>query len=889
MNTSTLSGSVPNPTPRAATGKMLVDVGGHDDYSYAMGLQPDGGILLAGYSYDPGRRNYDTSLVRLNADGTLDTGFGDLGKVVVDIGGSDGARGLSLQADGKILLAGLSANDFGAIRLNADGSLDTGFGVGGKVTVDIAGSYDQANALAVQPDGKILLAGNGHNGANYDFSLIRLNADGSLDTGFGNGGKASFDDGGHEFGYGLALQADGKILMVGQSGSDIGVIRLNADGSLDAGFGDGGKAILDIGGEIDIGRSLSLLPDGKILVGGFSYDISGDYYHYNFSLIRLNADGSLDTGFGDGGTAIVDIAGGNDQGHSLVLQDDGKILLAGFSYLPDRGAYDFSVIRLNADGSLDAGFGGDGKVTVDIARGYDEGYSLAVQPDGRILLSGLGNNSASGRYDFSVIRLNADGTLDTNFGALDDGVDLVEGSDGDDELLGDSARELLLGKDGDDRLDGGAGDDTLDGGAGRDSLSGGGGADLFRFSSREDSHRTASEGFADRIRDFDPAEDRIDLSALGFSGLGDGRNGTLAVQVNGAGTRTYLKSFEADAEGRRFEVVLDGDYAGLLDDGQLIFAPPRLEGSAADDDLTGTPLAEILLGADGDDRLHGAGGDDLLDGGAGRDRLTGGSGADLFRIANREDSHRTASENLADRIRDFDPDEDRIDLSALGFSGLGDGHGGTLLLQVSGERTYLKSFEADAEGRRFELALDGDLAGRLDSGNLLFAAAPLEGSAADDDLIGSAAAEILTGADGDDYLHGGAGDDILDGGAGRDTLAGGSGADLFRFSAREDSHRTSGESFADRILDFEAGTDRIDLSALGFGGLGDGRDGTLAVQVNDTGTLTYLKSFETDAEGRRFEIALEGDYGGQLSADAILFAAPNQLEVIGSVPPEQVG
>ncbi|AJE19815.1 Secreted bifunctional mannuronan C-5 epimerase/alginate lyase [Azotobacter chroococcum NCIMB 8003] len=367
------------------------------------------------------------------------------------------------------------------------------------------------------------------------------------------------------------------------------------------------------------------------------------------------------------------------------------------------------------------------------------------------------------------------------------------------------------------------------------------------------------------------------------------------MRVNSVGTLTYLKSFEADAEGRRFEVVLDGNFADRLDDGNLIFAPVSVEGSGDSDKLQGSPVAEILAGKDGDDRLHGAGGDDLLDGGAGRDRLIGGSGADVFRISARNDSYRTDSEGFSDRIRDFDPGEDRLDLSALGFSGLGDGHDGTLAVRVNeaGTRTYLKSFEVDAEGRRFEIALDGDLADRLDSGNVLFEPVALEGSEASDSLIGSAAAESLSGGGGNDYLHGGAGDDSLDSGLGRDTLAGGSGADLFRFSSREDSYRTSSEGFSDLILDFKAGEDRIDLSTLGFTGLGDGLDGTLAVQVNDAGTHTYLKSFEADAEGRRFEIALEGDYGKQLSADAFLFAAPAvtiaPLEVIGGTPPEQIG
>ncbi|MEE4462935.1 M10 family metallopeptidase C-terminal domain-containing protein, partial [Azotobacter chroococcum] len=352
-----------------------------------------------------------------------------------------------------------------------------------------------------------------------------------------------------------------------------------------------------------------------------------------------------------------------------------------------------------------------------------------------------------------------------------------------------------------------------------------------------------------------------------------------------------LKSFEADAEGRRFEIALQGNFAGLLDNSHLIFEPLVLEGTEAGDNLQGSPVAEILAGQGGEDYLDGAGGGDLLDGGAGRDTLSGGTGADVFRVSARNDSYRTDSEGFSDRILDFDPGQDRIDLSALGFTGLGDGHGGTLAVRVNdaGTRTYLKSFEPDAEGRRFEIALDGDLADRLDNGNVLFASVALEGSAASDSLIGSAAAESLAGGAGDDYLHGGAGDDSLDGGLGRDTLAGSSGADLFRFASREDSYRTDSEGFSDLILDFEAGEDRIDLSALGFSGLGDGHGGTLAVQVNDAGTRTYLKSFEADAGGRRFEVALEGDYGGQLSAEAFLFTTPTPLEVIGGMPPEQVG
>nr|WP_269820052.1 hypothetical protein [Azotobacter chroococcum] len=809
-------------------GKATFDIAGDYDYGRSLAVQSDGRVLLAGYSFNPGTGNHDFSAIRLNANGTLDTGFSGDGRFIFD-SSDDYGYDLAVQADGKILLGGSINSDFGAIRLNADGSLDTGFGSAGMVTFDIAGDSDYVHGLVVQPDGKILLAGFSFNPGNgtYDFSVSRLNADGTLDAGFGSGGTVTFDGGGNgdDHAYGLSVQADGKILLGGSTNDDFGVIRLNADGTLDTGFGSGGKAVFDIAGDSDDGRSLAVQPDGRIL-------------------------------------------------------------LAGFSFNPGNGTYDFSALRLNADGTLDTGFGSGGKVVFDIAGSYDEGQSLAVQPDGRILISGSSYNLDSRRYDIAAIRLNADGSLDNTFGAPDEEAVTLEGSDGDDLLIGSDGRDSILGK---------AGNDLLDGRAGRDSLSGGAGADLFRVSSRTDSYRTGSESLVDRIPDFDPGEDRIDLSALGFTGLGDGHDGTLAVQVNSAGTHTYLKSFEADAEGRRFEVVLKGDHAGQLDSGNLLFAPLVLEGTAAGDRLTGSPLAEILAGGAGDDRLHGAGGDDLLDGGAGRDRLAGGSGADVFRIAAREDSYRTESASFADRIVDFDPGEDRLDLSALGFSGLGDGRDGTLAVRVNeaGTRTYLKSFEPDAEGRRFEIVLDSDLAGWLDSSNVLFAPVALEGSAAGDSLIGSAAAESLAGGAGNDYLHGGAGDDILDGGLGRDTLAGGSGADLFRFSSREDSYRTDGEGSSDLFLDFEAGEDRIDLSTLGFTGLGDGQGGTLAVQVNSAGTHTYLKSFEADAEGRRFEVVLKGDYGDRLSADDFLFATAadptGQLLIVGIPQSEPAG
>jgi len=460
----------------------------------------------------------------------------------------------------------------------------------------------------------------------------------------------------------------------------------------------------------------------------------------------------------------------------------------------------------------------------------------------------------------------------------------IEGTDGNDVLTGSDAHEQLLGGAGSDRLDGGAGNDILDGGAGRDNLTGGEGADVFRFSAREDSYRTASASFNDLIVDFDPAKDRLDLSELGFSGLGDGYNGTLLLQTNADGSRTYLKSLEADAEGRRFEVALEGNFTGLLTADNLLFERAAIEGSAGVDALLGTASAETLLGYAGNDNLDGAGGNDLLVGGAGRDTLSGGAGADIFRFDARSDSQRNydTPDNQVDRVVDFDLAEDRLDVSALGFSGLGDGYNGTLavVLNGAGDRTYLKSYESDASGYRFELSLDGNYQGLLGAEHFVFAApsGPL----------------LLEGTTGNDTLAGTDADETLHGGGGRDTLNGGGGADVFRFSELTDSYRTASSTFNDLIVDFDLASDRIDLSGLGFNGLGDGYDGTLAVQVNSAGTRTYLKSFEANAEGERFEVALNGNHGTLGEANlifderAVLSGSESDDTIVGSSAAEEL-
>lgn len=363
---------------------------------------------------------------------------------------TDQALGMALQADGKMILVGAvqidvyGNYDFGVTRLNADGSLDTTFGTNGKkiIAFDLGGldsnghlSMDQdvATCVAIQADGKIVVGGYAQRDGtgNFDFAVVRLNTDGSLDTSFSSDGKAviAFDygGGGDDRATGIAIQSDGKIVLVGYTqkaalgDNDIALARLKTDGSLDTSFtGDGRKFIgfNNNGTGDDRGAAITIQPDGAIVVVGYA-QASGTG-NDDFAIARVKSNGSLDKSFSSDGkkTIAFNLGGtGNDRATSVALQSDGMIVIAG-SASSTQGDGDFAVARIKKNGSMDKTFSGDGKKTVPFNLGAsleDQATGVAIQSDGTIVLSGLAQVSATGDFDFAAARLTSVGELDTSF------------------------------------------------------------------------------------------------------------------------------------------------------------------------------------------------------------------------------------------------------------------------------------------------------------------------------------------------------------------------------------------------------------------------------------------------------------------------------------------
>ncbi|MEO7507766.1 MAG: FG-GAP-like repeat-containing protein, partial [Pyrinomonadaceae bacterium] len=362
-----------------------------------------------------------------HATGThFDLSFDSNGKLSTDLGGHDVAQDVAIQPDGKIVVVGYTGNNLALTRYNADGSLDTSFDGDGKVVVIIGtDDHPRANAVALQADGKILVAGSDLHvsplpgGSVSSFLVARFNTNGSLDTTFAVNGLATptlpNQTGGAQA-FALALQTDGRIVVAGTVyradlfTSSWGLIRLNANGSADNTFSAAPSFTSGQNFE-DIVNGIVILPSGKILAGGV-HSITFN----NFALAQFNANGSLDTTFGGGdGLVETDFSDSSDGINDLVVQTDGKIVAVGYATVGSRPR--FALARYDADGSADNTLNLIGRLTTDVNPfSGSVATDLIVQSDGKIVAVGDNDFAGQGDSDFSLVRYNRNGSLDAAFG-----------------------------------------------------------------------------------------------------------------------------------------------------------------------------------------------------------------------------------------------------------------------------------------------------------------------------------------------------------------------------------------------------------------------------------------------------------------------------------------
>jgi uncharacterized delta-60 repeat protein len=370
-------------------------------------LQPDGKIVAGGYTSDGATTHF--TLARYTSTGTLDSTFGDGdGVVTTTIATNSVAYNIALQADGKIIAGGYASdtfnNWFALARYTITGTLDTTFGTGGVVTT-VIGAYSYINDIAIQANGKIVAGGRVDDSGTY-CALACYDTNGALDTTFGGGdGVVTHTIGTSSIFYALTLQTDGKIVAAGESqNSDtyFALARYTPAGALDTTFDTDGVVTTAIGtliGDIeDSCYSVAIQPDGKIVAGGYSYDNNTDNY-YN-AVVRYTVTGALDATFAGDGVftntvpTYVDI-----ETYAIAFQSNGKILLGCYAYNDSNN--DFMIIRLNANGALDTTFDTDGVITATL--GTDsEIDDLKIQPDGKIVVGGFA--TYGGYQQFALMR-----------------------------------------------------------------------------------------------------------------------------------------------------------------------------------------------------------------------------------------------------------------------------------------------------------------------------------------------------------------------------------------------------------------------------------------------------------------------------------------------------
>ncbi len=662
-------------------GRVITDLSNAQraDTANDLAIQFDDKIVVVGMVVQDDAEN--VAVLRYHPGGSLDGGFGQQGVVIRDFlpGQHDRAEGVVLQRDGKILVVGAAGDppggppnrrgtrDFLVARFHLNGDPDLAFGGGdGVVTTGFGpGSDDFATAVVLQPDGRIVAAGNSVSvlaGTVVDgsqvFALARYNTDGSLDDGgpadttpgdrFGSNGLVSTDfAAGDDRAVALALAADGRIVAAGCAGgcggapSDFAIARYLSDGQPDPSFDGDGRVITDFlhGGFNDIARGVAIQADGRIVAGGSAArTASGNDV---FAVARYLADGSLDASFGGDGRVTTEfrlVPGDDlsaDLANSLIVQPDGMIVAAGRANL--GGFFDPAALALaqyRPDGSLDGGFGSGGTVLTclnpagldapcDLGMGtLTRARAVVLQRDGKPVVAGFFAGEAeenSRAFDFLVARYDkaivdsevrrCQGEIPTVFGSPEQttlrgtpGRDVILGSSAGELIIGGAGRDIICGEEGDDLIFGEGGRDRIEGGAGNDQLDGGGKNDRLRGGPGSD---LLVGGSGDDGMDGGPGEDRLIGGAANDRMRGGEDDDVL---VGGAG---------------------DDELRGNAGDDELLGDSRKSGGKGGDDTLIGGPGRDTMFGGPGSDIMRGGGQGDSMVGGRGADHADGGSGSDL--------------------------------------------------------------------------------------------------------------------------------------------------------------------------------------------------------------------------------------------------------------------
>lgn len=453
-------------------GSVIKNLSNAGNNIYDALIQPDGKLVVTGSN----NNGYQTNniLARYNANGSSDNTFGNNGKVITQFSSSYNiAYSLGIQSDGKIITAGVVNNgfynDIGIARYNSNGTLDNTFGTAGKVIFSLSGNI-VTKKLAIQSDGKIVLAATSYLGIDADVMLLRFDSNGSIDNSFGNGGSVSIDIDNFSNDEAKCLVIHNNKIIVGANAnsgfsSDCALLMFNSNGSLDFSFGNNGIATYDFSGmgmSDDI-ADLKITNSNKIIICG-STDIGN--FNQDIFLSRLFQNGAIDNSFGIGGISIIDNASNNDQASSLAFLPNGNIAITGNTssnidtdYLTTKcdsignlitsfgnsgivstdfsGYYESSVkcIALNSgdiivagsanqkigiakylnNGNSDIAFGNNGKIIDYVGNAMDEAEKILLQPDGKIISLIKILNGAN--YGVAVLRsANASGSDDLSFG-----------------------------------------------------------------------------------------------------------------------------------------------------------------------------------------------------------------------------------------------------------------------------------------------------------------------------------------------------------------------------------------------------------------------------------------------------------------------------------------